>query len=234
MRGSDGTTVSIDSGTISRTGDSTFMVRTATRFPETMELEDGRRFTREIDVEELNCGADSIRGFVSQLYADTVLVHLVPLPSTWEPVANNRRPVFAASCAYLLGSFAAALPRSYGSEAVEVLPQLANRRAAAEALAREYPPRMLAAGQRGQVLLRFRITEEGEVDRTTVSLVSFSDAAFAAAAIRVVGTLRFRPARFRGRAVRVWITLPLTFDTPPANTTLPSDPPGGRRQPPFP
>jgi TonB family protein len=215
LRDEAGTTVSIDSAAISRTGDAVFMVRTATRFPERLELENGLQFTGEVDVEELNCGADSIRGFVSQLYADTLLVRLVPLPSTWEPVPENRRPVFAAHCEYLRGSFAAALPRSYGSDAVEQGPQLANRRAASDALSREYPAALRAAGRRGRVLLRFRITERGAVDLGSISLVSFSDPAFAEAAIRVVGSLRFRPARLDGEGVAVWVTLPMTFE--PAN-----------------
>jgi TonB family protein len=212
MRDEAGTTVSMDSAAISRTGDGIFMVRTATHFPERLELENGLGFTGEVDVEELNCGADSIRGYVSQLYADTMLVRLVPLASTWEPVPESRRPVFAASCEYLRSSFAAALPRSYATDAVEQGPQLANRRAASDALSREYPPAQRAAGRRGRVLLRFRITERGAVDLASISLVSFSDPAFAEAAIRVVGSLRFRPARLNGEGVPVWVMLPMTFE----------------------
>jgi len=215
MRDAVGTTVSIDSAAISRTGDGVFMVRTATRFPERLELENGLQFTGEVDVEELNCGADSIRGFVSQLYADTMLVRLVPLANTWEPVPENRRPVFAAHCEYLRSSFAASLPRTYRADAVEEAPRLANRGAAADALWREYPPRLRAAGQRGRVVLRFRITERGAVDLASISLDSFSDPAFAEAAIRVASTLRFRPARLDGEGVAVWVTLPINFE--PAN-----------------
>jgi TonB family protein len=210
MRGDDGTTVSIDSTTVSRMGDATFLVRTATAFPERMELENGQRFTREIDVEELNCGADSVRGYVSQLYADTSLVLLVPLASTWEVVAENRHPVFAASCEYLLGAFAT-LRKSYPSEAVDQAPELANRRQVASALSREYPPRMLDANQRGEVVLRFRITETGAVDNASISLISFTDPAFAESAIRVVSEMRFRPARYHGEGVPVWVMIPLRF-----------------------
>jgi TonB family protein len=196
---------------VSRTGDATFTVRTSTWFPQRMELEDGRRFTREVDVEELSCGADSIRGFVSQLYADTSLVRLVPLAATWEPVPENRRPVFEASCAYLLGSFAAVLPRSFGSDAVDEAPQLANRAAALEALSREYPPQMVGAGVRGEVVVRFLVTAEGTVDPATLALMSLNHVAFAEPAFRVVASLRFHPARFGGSAVPVWVTQPVTF-----------------------
>ena len=212
LRGDDGTTVHIDSATVTRTGDATFTVRTSTWFPQRMELEDGRRFTREVDVEELNCGADSIRGFVSQLYADTSLVRLVPLAATWQPVPENRRPVFAASCAWLLGSsFASALSRSFGADAVDEVPRLADPAAARRALTREYPRALLAAGTRGEVTVRFLVGADGTVDPATLALVSLSDVAFAEPAFRVVAALRFRPARYQGTPVPVWVMLPLGF-----------------------
>ncbi|MFL5385544.1 MAG: energy transducer TonB [Longimicrobiaceae bacterium] len=211
LTGPDGTVLAIDSATISRTGDAAFTVRTALRFPRRIALASGDTVDREVDTEELNCRGDSTRPLLSQEYDGEELVAMTILPKKWVPVAPGRRAVFDASCAWLLGGFAALLPRSYGLAEVEEQPELINREAVQATLSREYPRDLMAQGLTGSVLLRFRITEEGRADRTSLTTEEISHPGFADAAARVVYAMRFRPARLNGRPVPVWITVPVTF-----------------------
>jgi len=190
---------------------SSFIVRTAIRFPQPMQLESGAPVNQEIDLEELDCDSAQIRGVESQLLDDTVVVRRVQLSHAWAPVEENRRPVFDARCKYLLGSIAASLSPGYELTAVEQPPELANRGEAAAMLSRFYPPELREAGTTGAVALRMRLLEDGTVDMPSITVVFSADPRFAGAAIRVVERMRFRPARADGRAVRVWVTLPVTF-----------------------
>ncbi|MFL5385545.1 MAG: energy transducer TonB [Longimicrobiaceae bacterium] len=221
LTGADGTVLAIDSVTVDRTGDSTFIVRTALRFPRRIALASGDTVDREVDTEELNCRGDSTRPLLSQEYDGEELVAMTILPKKWGPVAPGRRAVFDASCAWLLGGFAAGLRRSYWSEDVEEQPELVNRAAVSGALSREYPPQLRASGQTGTVLLRFRVMEDGKADRRTVSVEQVSHPDFADAAVRVVYAMRFRPARLNRRPVPVWVTLPVTFRLFDGPGTLP-------------
>jgi TonB family protein len=237
LTGGDGTTVSIDSATIDRTGDSTFAVRTEIRFPQLVTLPSGERVDREVDAEELDCGGGArSRPLASDLYAGETQVKTTTLSKVWAPVAPGRRAVFDASCAWLLGGFAARLKRSYDERTVEEQPELLNRRAVSAALGREYPPALREMGQTGRVLLRFRVLEDGTVERTTVRVENFTHPGFSEAAVRVVNAMRFRPARVKRAPVPVWVTLPVNFQldgpgtisrppgTPPPLPPLPSRP----------
>jgi TonB family protein len=207
----DGTVATIDSATVDRTGDSTFIVRIAVRFPGLAITESGDSVDREVDAEELDCAGSRTRPIVSQVYAGEALVKARFLSGEWGAVAPGRQAVFAASCAYLLGGFAARLPKSYELTHVEEQPELVNRGAVRTALEREYPRDLRRIGQTGTVALRFRVLDDGTVDRPTVSVVSYTDAGFIEAAARVVYVMRFRPARVRRVPVPVWVTLPVTF-----------------------
>ncbi len=58
---------------------------------------------------------------------------------------------------------------------------------------------------------QFVINKEGRVEPGSVEIVSSSDDAFAAAARRIVSTMRFSPAKSRGHTVRVTTTLPVSW-----------------------
>jgi len=213
MRGDDGTTVSVDSASISHTRDSAFVVQTAVRFPQPMQLESGQPIDREVDVEELDCAGGRSRGFESRLLLDTAVVRRVELSAEWAPVAENRRPLFDARCGYLLSSFAAALPVAYELSGVEEQPELANRQAVAAALARAFPSRLRAAGDSGLVTIRMRVRDDGTVDVPSIQVVRTTNPGFSDAARQVVRVMRFRPARVGGTAVPVWVTLPVSFSS---------------------
>jgi TonB family protein len=211
LTAADGTVLSIDSVTVDRTGDSTFVVRTALRFPRRIALASGDTVDREVDTEELDCAGVRSRPLLSHEFDGEELVAMTILSRRWAPVAPGRRAVFDASCAWLLGGSATRLRRSYWLEDVEEQPELVNRAAVSGALSREYPPQLRASGQTGTVLLRFRVMEDGKADRRTVSVEQVSHPDFADAAVRVVYAMRFRPARLNRRPVPVWVTLPVTF-----------------------
>jgi TonB family protein len=94
---------------------------------------------------------------------------------------------------------------------VDVRPSLRNTDDVQRALQRVYPPSLRDAGVTGQTVLQFVIDESGHVEPSTVEVVSSSDDAFAAAARRIVDTMRFTPAKIHGHTVRVTTTLPVSW-----------------------
>jgi TonB family protein len=204
-----GIVVTIDSATVDRTGDSTFTVRTAVRFPRLVATVSGDSVDRELDTEELDCAGGRSRPLASQVYAGEALVRARELSAEWAAVGPGRQAVFDATCAYLLGGFAARLPKSYELSAVDEPPALTNRRAVGAALEREYPRELRRMRQIGTVIVRFRVLDDGTVDQPTASVQESTHPDFAPAAVRVVSVMRFRPAKVRGVAVPVWITLPV-------------------------
>jgi TonB family protein len=205
-----GTVVSIDSASISHPRDSTFVVQTAVRFPQPVQLEGGLAMDREVDTEELDCAGVRTRGLRSVLHLDTAVVRRLELTRAWTAVAETRRPLFDARCAYLLGSFAAALPTGYELAAVDEEPELENRGPVADAIAREFR-RPLASGLSGVASIRMRIRADGGVDPATIRVVESTHPEFSEPAVRVARVMRFRAARVGGAAVPVWVTLPVTF-----------------------
>jgi TonB family protein len=211
LTGDDGTSVAIDSTSVRPTGPSTFVVRTAVRFAGPMQLESGRTVDREIDVEELDCGAGTSRGVVAGLYDDTALVRAGALSTAWAPVADARKPVFDATCAFLLTSSPVGTAEQYELSGVEEQPELANRPVVAAALSREFPRDLRQVGATGTVTVRFRVLTDGRVDPATVEVLATTDPAFDTPARNVAVVMRFRPARVGGHAVPVWVTLPVSF-----------------------
>jgi TonB family protein len=211
MRGDDGTVVSIDSASISHPRDSAFVVRTSVRFPQPMRLENGPTIDREVDVEELDCAAARTRGLRSVLHLDTAVVRRMELSRAWTPVTPERRPLFDARCAYLLGSFAAALPTGYELSAVDEEPEIENRDAVAVALARAFPQALRDTHASGVANVRMRVRADGGVDRASIRVVESTEPGFAGPALRVAQVMRFRAGRVGGVAVPVWVTLPISF-----------------------
>lgn len=212
MRGDDGTTVAIDSATISHPRDSAFVVHTEVRFPQPLQLESGQRFDREVDVEELDCAAGRMRGLWSTLHLDTTVVRRLQLTSGWTAVAEGRRPLFDARCAWLLTSFAARLPMGYELSAVDEQPELDNRDRVAVAIAHAAPAPLRDGGAWGTITIRMRIRADGNVERETIQVAGATDPRFSDAAVRVAQVMHFRPGRVAGVSVPVWITLPVSFD----------------------
>jgi TonB family protein len=96
--------------------------------------------------------------------------------------------------------------------AVDVRPSLRNADDVQRALVRVYPPSLRDAGVTGETVLQFVIGENGRVEPGSVEIVSSSNDEFAAAARRIVSTMRFSPAKSGGRNVRVVTTLPVAWN----------------------
>jgi len=100
---------------------------------------------------------------------------------------------------------------TYELSAVEEQPELTNRGEVARQMSRNYPPLLRDAGVAGTVTIRMRVNEDGRVDAESISVENSTHEAFGDAAKRVVERMRFRPAKVGGRSVKVWVTLPVTF-----------------------
>ena len=65
-----------------------------------------------------------------------------------------------------------------------------------------YPPVLQQAGIEGRVLLEFIIDSTGHPEAGSLRVIERSAAGFDGAALETIERSLFRPARFRGRAVR--------------------------------
>lgn len=104
--------------------------------------------------------------------------------------------------------------RTYELPAVEELPRPINGSEFSRALDSNYPPALRAERVSGAVGVRFRLLEDGSVDRNSISIVTSTNEQFNEATVRSVATLRFRPARVSGRPVRVWVEMPVAWRAP--------------------
>lgn len=75
----------------------------------------------------------------------------------------------------------------------------------------EYPILLRDAGITGRVLLQAVIDTTGRVDPASVKVVQSPNPAFDNSSRRWILQALFRPARIRGRAVRVLVNMPLDF-----------------------
>jgi TonB family protein len=96
------------------------------------------------------------------------------------------------------------------SEVVEP-PRALNVAALQRELERNYPPLLRDAGVTGRVHVRFRILENGTVDRSSMTITQASHPAFVQPTLTSVEQLRFAPARLNGRPVKVWAELPVQW-----------------------
>lgn len=103
---------------------------------------------------------------------------------------------------------------TYDLESVQEKPQLQNGSEIQRALSRNYPPLLRDAGVNGTVTVKIRVNEDGRVDASSIEIVETSHDAFADATKRTVERMRFRPAKVDGRAVKVWVILPITWQVP--------------------
>jgi TonB family protein len=210
---SGGVVLSLDSAAIARTGDSTFVVDAVYQFP--ADTAQHVAADRQVETQEMDCGRTRLRGRVTALYTGGG----VPLPvspgdagpAEWQPVGADELPIFQAICGYLLGSFAMSLPVTLENGSVERPALLVNGDVVAHTLERTYPRELAVRGIGGTVLVRLRITAEGEVVPGSVRVLWATRAEFAAPALAMAARMRFRPARTDGHAAEVWATMPLNF-----------------------
>jgi TonB family protein len=97
----------------------------------------------------------------------------------------------------------------YELSQVDVLPRPLNGRVFARQLARSYPAPLRDAGIEGTVQVRFRVEPDGTTSNPTVT--HSTDSAFDDPTLRALQVLVFRPARINGKAVRVWVELPIQW-----------------------
>ncbi|MFH1764098.1 MAG: energy transducer TonB [Gemmatimonadota bacterium] len=91
-----------------------------------------------------------------------------------------------------------------------VRPDIKNRAEVARALEREYPRRLRDAGIGGTVHVWLFVDAEGVLRKTLIDKSS-GEPALDVAARAVARMIEFPPAFNRGKAVPVWISLPITF-----------------------
>jgi len=214
---SGGVVLSLDSATIARSADSSFIVHVVHQFPAggTQRV----AADRKVESQEMDCARTRVRWHQTSMYLGDDLVPVSTSPEEpverlkgWQPVAEDELPLFRSICTYLLGSFAASLPMIVGPENGVSGPELLNRTEVARALSRAYPPALRAARITGTVLVRFRVTPEGRVDLGTIRVIRPALRGLGSAALEVVSRMRFRPARQHGVPVSVWVSLPVTFE----------------------
>jgi TonB family protein len=90
-----------------------------------------------------------------------------------------------------------------------------------------YPNFLMEQGREGDVLVQFVVSTSGTVDMQSVKVLRSSHPAFSSAVLDVLPTHRFKPAKFGGCAVRMYVKMPFSFKMrsgPPRST--PSDVPG--------
>jgi TonB family protein len=99
-----------------------------------------------------------------------------------------------------------------GDDAVwDTPPDVLNGRELVQAMRSSYPPLLRDAGVGGSVQVRFRIREDGTVDRASMDVQTATNDEFARAARTVVPRIRFRPGTREGKAVPGWIVVPLDW-----------------------
>jgi TonB family protein len=102
--------------------------------------------------------------------------------------------------------------RTYEMSAVDVQPQLMNAREFTRRIARSVPPELREARLGGSVTLQFRVLENGLVDGPSVRVTGSTHEAMNEPAIQAVRRLILSPAFLNGRAVKVWVEQPFTFE----------------------
>lgn len=95
---------------------------------------------------------------------------------------------------------------------LDAFPEMQNGAEVSRLIASLYPPLLRDAGVSGVAVVRFRVTEDGRPDMSSVEIRHTTHDAFADAAPRIVERMRFRPVIEDGRPVDSWLTVPIAFD----------------------
>lgn len=118
----------------------------------------------------------------------------------------------------------------YELAVVEEQPVLRDRGRVARRIAARFPAALRDRGvTAGAVVVRFRIMENGTVEPASPRVEMTTEPGFDEAAISVIREMRFQPAKVNGRAVRVWVAIPVQFELPEAESAQAAGtaPPGG-------
>jgi len=211
---SSGVVLSIDSSTVARSGDSTFVADAIYQFP--ADTAQHVAADRQVESQAMDCAGMRVRGRRITHYLGDSPVPVSERDTTmfsmaWEAVSDEERPIVEVLCQFLLGSFAS-LPVTREVWSVDEAPEIINRSDVARALSRGYPRIARDAGKSGQVMLRFQINAEGRVEMATARTIWATRDDFAEAAMQVIESMRFRPAKQAGEPVAVWVSIPVTFD----------------------
>jgi TonB family protein len=94
---------------------------------------------------------------------------------------------------------------------VEVAPAVINAAEIVPQLSRLYPPALSNTRVTGQVMARFLVLEDGRVDPASITISSASHEEFRSPVLELLPLFHFRPARIKGRPVKVWVEQPFTF-----------------------
>jgi len=100
---------------------------------------------------------------------------------------------------------------AYEVAVLERKPELSNKGQVASLLQRLYPRMLQDAGIEGTVVMQFVITEKGEVEPSSVKVISSTHEQFASASEKAVERFRFRPGKYKGKDVRVLIQMPIAW-----------------------
>ncbi|HEU4560332.1 MAG TPA: hypothetical protein VFS20_20955, partial [Longimicrobium sp.] len=170
---SGGLVLSIDSATVARSGDSTFLADAVYQFP--ADTSQTVTTDRQVDSQELDCAGMRVRGRRTAYYLGDSPVPVstadsVKFSTEWVAASEDERPIVEVLCQFLLGSFAS-LPVTRELSSVAEAPELVNRGDVARELSRQYPRAARDQGEGGQVMLRFQITAEGRADMATARAV---------------------------------------------------------------
>jgi TonB family protein len=212
--------LALDSATIRRSGDSTFVFYAVATAAATR--------SRRMDHVEVDCAQGRSRGWASLLYDGERAVESAALPGEWRVWDERQLATLRATCGALLSSYATSAPLEVHAGAVDEPPRLLNPAALPEAMLRNYPPDALRARGNGVAMLHFQVDEHGQVVPSSLTAL-WATPHFAEAALHVAAGLRFDPARRHGHPVPVWLTVPLNFSPERAHRSDPSTP----EAPPF-
>lgn len=206
-RGSDGTEVLVDSASVTRSGDSTFVLSTVTRFSAAVGA--ARKADREVEAAELDCGRDRTRGIAWGLYLGDRPVSGDTLDYQWKPVDAEWLPVSRLVCEKLMGSFAS-LPVELEADAADTEPNLLPPTADDSAAYRRhaFPGR---GRWSGLAVVRVRIGADGVPDTAHARMLWASRREFAEGLMFQLSRARYTPARANGAAVPVWINVGMEY-----------------------
>lgn len=94
---------------------------------------------------------------------------------------------------------------------VDRLPQLKNTDELGPRMRALYPPLYRSAGIAGRAIVQLVVDAEGRVEPEGMSVISTTHPEFGPASMELARMIRFEPARRNGRAVRVWVQLPVDW-----------------------
>lgn len=223
----DGSSLSIDSVSLVRTGDAKYEIVAVYQYGSELARRNG--FEQLLESEQVDCAGNRVRHLGKQAYHDGVEQPIADRDTAraWSAVDGDELPLLQAICGTLQRSFAASLPLEYELSDVDRQPTLANGDEVRRSIVATYPRLLRDAGVTGSVTLRMRVKADGHVDHVRVEATTHN--AFSAAAVRVASTMRFTPAEVDGHPVPTWVTLPVSFvlvGNPAPVVSIPADVPG--------